>query len=446
MKLWDKGNKTDINVLAFTIGKDRELDIELAEFDVIASLAHVIMLESVKLLSLDDKQILIEALLQVYQSIIDKKFTIEEGVEDIHSQVEKILTEKLGDAGKKIHSARSRNDQVLVDLKLYYREQTVNLAILTSELVKLLLEKSEKYKEVLIPGYTHLQAAMPSSFGLWFAAYAESLTEDLMFHEGIFEYINQNPLGSAAGYGSSFPINREMTTELLEFSNMHINSINAQLSRGKTEKFIAAGLGAIAGSIGKMSMDMTLFMSQNFGFLKLNDEITTGSSIMPHKKNPDILELIRAKSNKVSSVYPEILLLTQNLPSGYHRDFQLLKEILFPAYQELFSCLNMMILSLQNVEVTADIVEDDKYINIFSVENVNEKVKNGVPFRDAYAQVASEIDKGRFRRLSNVEYTHTGSIGNLANERIAMKLEKVLNRLDVKKYSGFTDRFINSLK
>ena len=446
MKLWDKGNKTDINVLAFTIGKDRELDIELAEFDVIASLAHVIMLESVKLLSQDDKQILTEALLQVYQSIKDKKFSIDEGVEDIHSQVEKILTEKLGDAGKKIHSARSRNDQVLVDLKLYYREQTVNLAILTSELVKLLLEKSEKYKEVLIPGYTHLQAAMPSSFGLWFAAYGESLTEDLMFHEGIFEYINQNPLGSAAGYGSSFPINREMTTELLEFGNMHINSINAQFSRGKTEKFIAAGLGAIAGSIGKMSMDMTLFMSQNFGFLKLRDEITTGSSIMPHKKNPDILELIRAKSNKVSSVYQEILLLTQNLPSGYHRDFQLLKEMLFPAYKELFACMNMIIFTLQNVEVATDIVEDDKYTNIFSVENVNEKVKNGVPFRDAYAQVASEIDKGRFRRLSNVDYTHTGSIGNLANERIAMKLEKVLNKLEVKKYSGFTDRFINRLK
>ncbi len=446
MNLWDKGIKTDLNILAFTVGKDRELDIELSVFDVIGSMAHVSMLASVNLVSEDEKNNLIKALIAISESISKGDFEIEEGMEDVHSQVEKILTQKLGETGKKIHSARSRNDQVLVDLKLYYREQMVQLAMLTSELVKALLENSEKYKNIVIPGYTHLQAAMPSSFGLWFAAYAESLTEDLMFHEGIMEYINQNPLGSAAGYGSSFPINREMTTELLEFSNMHVNSINAQLSRGKTEKFIAAGMGAIAGSLGKMSMDLTLFMSQNFGFLKLKEELTTGSSIMPHKKNPDVLELIRAKSARINSIYQEVLLLTHNLPSGYHRDFQLLKEILFPAYQELFSCLNMMILALKNLDISPDIINDERYLYIFSVENVNEKVKAGVPFREAYTQVASEIDKGRFRRLENVSYTHTGSIGNLANSRIAEKLEKVLEKLEVERYAGFTSRFINKLK
>ncbi len=446
MKLWDKGKKTDLNILAFTVGKDRELDTGLAAFDVIGSMAHVIMLESVKLLTESEKENIIKVLIEIYQGIAGGRFVIEEGMEDVHSQVEKILTERLGDTGKKIHSARSRNDQVLVDLKLYYRDQMVHLAMLCSELVKSLIESSEKNKDVIIPGYTHLQAAMPSSFGLWFAAYAESLTEDLMFHEGIMNYINQNPLGSAAGYGSSFPVNREMTTELLEFANLHINSINAQMSRGKTEKFIASGLGAIAGTLGKMSMDMTLFMSQNFGFLKLKEELTTGSSIMPHKKNPDVLELIRAKSARINSVYQEVLLLTQNLPSGYHRDFQLLKEILFPAYNELYSCLNMMIYVLNNLEVNPGIINDEKYKYIFSVENVNEKVKAGLPFREAYAEVAGEIDKGRFRRLSSVEYSHTGSIGNLSNERISEKLSKVMEILETEKYSGFSERFINKLK
>jgi argininosuccinate lyase len=445
VKLWDKGKKTDISILAFTVGKDRELDMELAAFDVIGSIAHVIMLEKVKLISGKEKDSIIRELIEVYSKVTNENFTIEEGIEDVHSQVEKIVTEKLGEAGKKIHSARSRNDQVMLDLKLYYREQMVNLAVLTSDLVYALIENSNKYKDIIIPGYTHMQAAMPSSFGLWFAAYAESLTEDLMFHEGIMEYINQNPLGSAAGYGSSFPVDREMTTRLLEFSNLHINSINAQLSRGKTEKFISAGMGAIAGSLGKMSMDMTLFMSQNFGFLKLNEELTTGSSIMPHKKNPDVLELIRAKSSKISSVYYEVQLLTQNLPSGYHRDFQLLKEILFPAYNELFDCLKTMIYTLKNLSVTPDVIKDERYLYIFSVENINEKVKNGIPFREAYVEVASEIDKGRFRRLKHVNYSHTGSIGNLSNERILEKLEKVLEKLEIKKYSDFRNRFINTL-
>lgn len=446
MKLWDKGKKTDVNILEFTVGKDRELDIALALYDVIGSMAHVSMLESVKLLSFNEKVSIIKVLLEIFESIRDGKFFIEDGCEDIHSQVEKTLTEKLGDTGKKIHSARSRNDQVLVDLKLFYREQMVHLSLLSSDLIKVLLEKSEESKDLLMPGYTHFQAAMPSSFGLWFASFAESLTEDLMFHEGIMEYINQNPLGSAAGYGSSFPINRELTTELLEFSNLHINSINAQFSRGKTEKFIASGLGAIAGTLGKLSMDMTLFMNQNFGFLKLNDDLTTGSSIMPHKKNPDVLELIRGKCSKISAVYQNILLITQNLPSGYHRDFQLLKEILFPAYQELYSCLSMMIYTLKNMEVSKDILEDEKYLYIFSVEAVNEKVKRGSPFREAYIQVADEIDKCKFRRPENMTYTHTGSIGNLSNEKINEKLIMVLDRLQVKKYEGFTERFVNKLK
>lgn len=445
MKLWEKGKKTDLNILKFTIGRDREFDIQLAEFDVIASLAHVQMLESVKLLKSEEKTQLLQGLLEIYQSIKDGKFVIEEGMEDVHSQVEKLLTEKLGETGKMIHSARSRNDQIMVDLKLFYRDQMVNLALLTSELIKTLLEKSEKYKSVIIPGYTHLQAAMPSSMGLWFSAYAESLTEDLMFHEGIMNYINQNPLGSAAGYGSSFPIDRDFTSKLLEFSDLHINSINAQLSRGKTEKFIAAGFGAIAGSLGKMSMDLTLFMSQNFGFLKLKEELTTGSSIMPHKKNPDVLELIRAKSSIISGKYQEVSMLTQNLPSGYHRDFQLLKEIIFPSYEELFSCLNIMMYAINNIEVNQNIIEDEKYLYVFSVENVNEKVKEGVPFREAYAQVAGEIDKGRFRRLKDVEYSHVGSIGNLSNNRIGEKLETVMHKLEIEKYSGFSKRFINRL-
>jgi len=445
MKLWEKGKKTDINILKFTIGKDRDFDIQLAEFDVIASLAHIEMLESVNLLKSEEKTLLVKGLLEIYNNIKGGTFSIEEGMEDVHSQVEKLLTEKLGEAGKMIHSARSRNDQIMVDLKLFYRDQMVNLALLTSELIKSLLEKSEQYKSVIIPGYTHLQAAMPSSMGLWFSAYAESLAEDLMFHEGIMDYINQNPLGSAAGYGSSFPIDRDLTSKLLEFNDLHINSINAQLSRGKTEKFIAAGFGAIAGSLGKMSMDLTLFMSQNFGFLKLKEELTTGSSIMPHKKNPDVLELIRAKSSIISGKYQEVTMLTQNLPSGYHRDFQLLKEIIFPSYEELFSCLNIMMYAINNIEVNQNIIEDEKYLYIFSVENVNEKVKEGVPFREAYAQVAGEIDKGRFRRLKDVKYSHVGSIGNLSNDRIREKLETVMHKLEIEKYSGFSKRFINRL-
>lgn len=446
MKLWEKGIKTKEEILSFTIGKDRKLDSELAGFDIIASMAHVSMLESVNLLTYKDKEILIEALLEIYEGLHSRNFTIDEDSEDIHSMIEKLLTQRLGEAGKKIHSARSRNDQVMVDLKLYYRERTVGLCLLTAKLIRTLCMLSEKNKDQLIPGYTHMQAAMPSSFGLWFGAWAESLTEDLIFHYGIMEYINQNPLGSAAGYGSSFPIDRDMTTRLLEFSNTHINSINAQLSRGKTEKFIAAGMGALAGTLGKMAMDMVLFLSQNYGFLSLKDELTTGSSIMPHKKNPDVLELIRARTARVCSVYQEVQLLTQNLPSGYHRDFQLLKEIIFPAYKELSECLEMMESVLLQVEIQNNIMNDERYRYIYSVENINEKVKKGVSFRSAYTEVAAEIDKGRFRRPEGVEYTHTGSIGNLSNERILQKLEKALEQLRVSEYAGFTERFIKKVK
>jgi argininosuccinate lyase len=446
MKLWEKGSKTEKSVLDFTIGKDPCLDLEIAAFDVIASIAHVIMLGSVNLISGEEKKALLRELLMIYGQIEKGDFKIEEGMEDVHSQIEKILTVKLGDSGKKVHTARSRNDQVLADLKLFYRSRTIRLAEMTEELITLMIEKSELNKDVIIPGYTHFQAAMPSSFGLWFGAYAESLTEDLMIQEGIMKYINQNPLGSAAGYGSSFPVDREMTTRLLKFENMHINSINAQMSRGKTEKFVAAGLAAIAGTLSKMAMDMTLFMSQNFGFISLKEEMTTGSSIMPHKKNPDVIELIRARSNRICSVYNEISLLTQNLPSGYHRDFQLLKEIIFPAYNDIFTCIEMIKVVLINIEVKENIIEDARYRYIFSVENINEKVKENIPFREAYMQVANDIDNDRFRRISGITYTHTGSIGNLANELITGKLRKVMKSLGVDKYRTFEKRFISDVK
>lgn len=446
MKLWDKGKETDNRILEFTVGNDRKMDTELASFDVIASMAHVIMLESVKLLSAEEKKILLKELVQIYDKIISGNFCIESGIEDIHSQVEKLLTDKLGEAGKKIHTARSRNDQVLVDLKLYYRHQIIFIAEYVKDLVKTLVEIGKNYRDEIIPGYTHLQVAMPSSFGLWFGAFAESLVEDLIFHEGIMRFINQNPLGSAAGYGSSFPIDREMTTSLLEFENLHINSVNAQMSRGKTERYISAGLGSFASSLSKMCMDMTLYMSQNFNFLQLKEEFTTGSSIMPHKKNPDIIEIIRAKCNRISSVYVEVQLLTQNLPSGYHRDYQLLKEIIFPAYHELFECLKMMDYVIRNLIIKKNIINDERYRGIYSVESVNEKVRKGISFRDAYTQVADEISRGQFDRTEGVKYTHTGSIGNPGFEKILQKLQEVIEKLGVEKYISFEDRFISNIR
>ena len=445
MKLWDKGRKTDLKIMDFTVGDDRELDAELAGSDVIASIAHVKMLESAGLLNHDETNSLVRELAEIFKKIAAGNFTIEEGDEDIHSCVERILTEKLGETGKKVHSARSRNDQVMVDLKLFYRKQTAGIIEHVKDLVNTLIQKGEENKNISMPGYTHFQVAMPSSFGLWFGAYAECLIEDIMIHEGILHFINLNPLGSAAGYGSSFPIDRDLTTRLLEFGDLHVNSINAQLSRGRTEKYLAFGLAGIASSLSKMAMDLTLFMSQNFGFIRLKEQLTTGSSIMPHKKNPDVIEIIRAKCNRISAVPNEVLLLAQNLPSGYHRDYQLLKQIIFPVYHELNSCLDMMISVVNNMEVNDKITEDEKYLYMFSVENVNEKVKEGIPFRDAYMQVAREIEDGSFRRNENVNYTHTGSIGNPGFDRIINKMEGILNNMEIDKFSTFEERFMNDI-
>jgi argininosuccinate lyase len=446
MKLWDKGKITDKKILEFTIGRDRELDMEFAVYDVIASIAHAFMLENVRLLTSEERRDIIIELIKIYDDIISEKLIIESDSEDIHSQIEKVLTEKLGETGKKIHTARSRNDQVLVDLKLFYRHKTTLLAEEIRELVGVLISKGRENADHLIPGYTHLQAAMPSSFGLWFGAYAESLVEDLIFHEGIMDYINLNPLGSAAGYGSSFPIDREMTTALLEFENLHVNSVNAQMSRGKVEKFIAAGLGSIAASLSRMSMDLSLFMGINFGFVSLKHELTTGSSIMPHKNNPDVIEIIRAKCNRISSLYNDILLLSHNLPSGYHRDFQLLKELLFPAYHEITDCIRMMAHVIQNLEIHQGITDDEMYRFIFSVENINEKVQDGIPFREAYIQVAKEIESGDFQKVKKISYTHTGSIGNPGFERIEEKFKLVYRRMDIQKYSSFEERFISKIR
>jgi len=446
MKLWDKGKKTDDAILDFTVGNDRNLDLELAAYDSIASMAHVIMLESVKLLTENEKNDLLRELLKIYQRIKSSNFIIEEGIEDIHSQVEKNLTDLLGETGKKIHTARSRNDQVLVDLKLYYRHQTVLITKHIKRLIIKLIKKAEEFKDQIIPGYTHFQAAMPSSFGLWFGAYAESLVEDLMFHEGIMRYINQNPLGSAAGYGSSFPINREMTTIILEFEDLHINSINAQMSRGKTEKYIASGLGSIASSLSKMCIDMSLFMSPDLNFIRLKEQLTTGSSIMPHKQNPDVIEIIRARCNHINSLYNDIQMLTQNLPSGYHRDYQLLKELVFPAYNELSECLRMMDFVVNNLIINQNIIKDKKYQYIFSVESINEKVKNGIPFREAYSRVSNEINTGRFKRKTDMKYTHTGSIGNPGFEKILTKLDEVFQRLRIDNYNSFEERFIGKIR
>jgi len=446
MKLWDKGKDINDKIIAFTSGNDRVLDEFIAAYDVIASIAHVKMLCSAELITKEDEKALVNELLNIFTLINEEKFNIDEGMEDVHSQVEKMLTEKLGDSGKKVHTARSRNDQILVDLKLFYRAQIIDITFIIESLIKLYINISEETKDIIIPGYTHLQAAMPSSFGMWFAAYAEALADDLHVLKGVFSFVNQNPLGSAAGYGSSFPINREMTTELLEFNSMHVNSVNAQMARGKTEKIFLSGISNVAATLSKMSMDMVLFMSQNFDFLTLNENLTTGSSIMPHKKNPDVLELIRAKCNRIQSLEFEILTVTNNLPSGYHRDFQLLKEIVFPAITELKDCLKMMHYVCENLEFKKNVVKKEIYKYLSSVDAINEKVKKGIPFREAYAQVASEIDKGRFRQDISPDHSHTGSIGNLANDKILSKLERNMVGFEREKYRNFEDRFIEKSK
>ena len=442
MKLWQKDKTSLQEVERFTVGHDRELDLYLAPFDVLGSLAHVHMLEQTGLLTTQEWQVLKKELQTIYRQIGQGGFLLEEGVEDIHSQVELLLTQKTGDTGKKIHSARSRNDQVLVDLKLFLRSEIEQVVQAVKELFDLLIFQSETYKGDLLPGYTHLQLAMPSSFGLWFGAYAESLADDLLTVLSAYRIVNKNPLGSAAGYGSSFPINRRLTTELLGFDDLHNNVVYAQMSRGKTERIVAAALANIAATLSKLSMDACLYLNQNFAFISFPDELTTGSSIMPHKKNPDVFELIRSHCNRLQALPNEIAMMTTNLPSGYHRDLQLLKEHLFPAFSTLRSCISMAVLMIRNVQIKKGILEDEKYKYIFSVEEVNKRVLEGVPFRDAYKQVGKTIEDGGYAYSTQVRHTHEGSIGNLQNDSIARAMNDVLLQFNFSKVHGALERLL----
>lgn len=428
MKLWDKGFEPDKMIEEFTVGNDRQLDLRLARYDVEGSMAHIRMLESIGLLQADELEKLLAALADIREAIDRGEFTIEEGVEDVHSQVEFMLTARLGDLGKKIHSGRSRNDQVLVDLKLFMRDELKKIAEASGHLFDRLQHLSEQYKDVLMPGYTHLQVAMPSSFGLWFGAYAEALADDMQMLLAAYNIANQNPLGSAAGYGSSFPLNRTMTTELLHFADMHYNVVAAQMSRGKTERAAAMAIGAIASTLGHLAMDVCMWMCQNFGFVKFPDEFTTGSSIMPHKKNPDVFEIMRGKCNRLQSVQNEIALLTANLPLGYNRDLQLLKDIIFPATTEMVQCLDMASFMLEHIQVNTDILSDPRYDYLFTVEDVNRLALNGMPFRDAYKTIGMQVQRGEYRPTKSVHHTHEGSIGNLCNDRIAAKMRRILDK------------------
>ncbi|MEO6230203.1 MAG: argininosuccinate lyase [Ferruginibacter sp.] len=431
-----------VSVADFTVGKDRELDIYLAPFDVLGSLAHTKMLESIGLLTKDELTVLEAELKNIYSQVVAGDFKLEEGVEDVHSQVELMLTERLGDVGKKIHSARSRNDQVLVDLKLFLRSEIEKLVATTKEFFDLLMQQSQKFKNDLLPGYTHLQLAMPSSFGLWFGAYAESLVDDLLTVQAAYEVVNKNPLGSAAGYGSSFPINRTMTTQLLGFEDLNYNVVYAQMGRGKTERIVAAAVANIAATISKMSMDACLYLNQNFAFISFPDELTTGSSIMPHKKNPDVFELIRSHCNRIQALPNEIMLMTTNLPSGYHRDLQLLKEHIIPAFENLQNCLQMAGLMLNNIEVEKDLLKDSKYKFLFSVDEVNKLVLQGVPFRDAYKQIGNDIEKGTFTYSPAPTHTHEGSIGNLQTEAVIAMMDKVLARFNFDKVNSALEQLL----
>ncbi|MBS1669687.1 MAG: argininosuccinate lyase [Bacteroidetes bacterium] len=435
MKLWSKENSNTSQIVeAFTVGRDKEFDILLAEHDVLGSLAHTKMLESVGLLSKEDLIKIQEGLTEILNQIHQSEFTLDPDVEDIHSQIELMLTKRIGEAGKKIHSGRSRNDQVAVDIKLYLRSEILKIKEEAKQFFDLLISQSEKFKDKLLPGYTHLQIAMPSSFGLWFGAYAESLVDDMELLSAAYHVANKNPLGSGAGYGSSFPLNRTQTTEILQFESLNYNSVYAQMTRGKTEKIVAFALSSIAATLGKLSMDACLYINQNFGFISFPNELTTGSSIMPHKKNPDVFELIRAKCNRIQSTPNELTLLINNLPSGYHRDLQLTKEILFPAIEELKSCLQLAGLMLSNISIKDHILDDEKYKYLFSVEAVNELVNKGVSFREAYQQVGNQIDKGEFNfdYKKQLHHTHEGSIGNLCNEQIAQEMNKVLEKFEKK--------------
>jgi len=433
MKLWEKSTQIDKEIERFTIGRDREMDLYLAPYDVLGSMAHIIMLESIGLLTSDELKVLLKELKKIYEVAVKGDFVIEEGIEDVHSQVELMLTRSLGNIGKKIHSGRSRNDQVLVDLKLFTRTQLQEIAGLTKQLFDTLIEQSERYKEVLMPGYTHLQIAMPSSFGLWLGAYAESLVDDMTLLQSAYRIVNRNPLGSAAGYGSSFPLNRTMTTELLGFDSMDYNVVYAQMGRGKMERYVSFALASIAGTIAKLAFDACMFNSQNFGFVKLPDECTTGSSIMPHKKNPDVFELTRAKCNKLQALPQQIMLISNNLPSGYFRDYQVLKEVFLPSFEELKDCLKMTDYIISRLTVNTHILDDSRYQPIFTVERVNELVLQGVPFRDAYKQVGLEFEAGQFQHTKEVHHTHEGSIGNLCNAEICTLMHQELAKFGFEK-------------
>ncbi|ROT03307.1 argininosuccinate lyase [Lepagella muris] len=429
MQLWNKGFEPDKMIESFTVGLDRELDLRLARYDVQGSMAHIRMLESIGLLEKSELDQLLPALQEIADSIERGEFVIEDGVEDVHSQVEFLLTAKLGDIGKKIHSGRSRNDQVLVDLKLFFRDELRRIADGVERLFNRLQSLSEEHRDKLMPGYTHLQVAMPSSFGLWFGAYAESLTDDMQMVVAAYNIANQNPLGSAAGYGSSFPLDREMTTELLGFANPHYNVVAAQMSRGKTERAVASAIAAVASTLGHLAMDVCMWMCNNFGFVKFPDELTTGSSIMPHKKNPDVFEIMRGKCNRLQSLPNELTILTANLPLGYNRDLQLMKDIVFPATTQLIECLDMADFMLAHIEVKEGILDDPRYDYIFTVEDVNRLVLQGVPFRDAYRQVGLSVQDGTYRPTREVHHTHLGSIGNPANGLIAEKMHGLLAQL-----------------
>jgi argininosuccinate lyase len=432
-KLWQKNGKVAASVEQFTIGNDPSMDMYLAAHDVLGSIAHATMLSEVGLLTPLELVAIKKELVEIYYSIQKGNFELSPGVEDIHSQVEMMLTEKLGDIGKKIHSARSRNDQVLVDIKLFLRAELISIAKEVDSFFKVLQVKSEAHKNDLLPGYTHLQLAMPSSFGLWLGAYAESLVDDMSILQAALQVVNKNPLGSAAGYGSSFPINRKRTTELLGFDTLNFNVVYAQMGRGKAERITANALANIADTLSKLSMDACLFMNQNFGFISFPDELTTGSSIMPHKKNPDVFELIRSYCNRIKALPNEIMMMTTNLPSGYHRDLQLLKEHLFPAFTELRSCLSMATLMIENMKVTPQILEDPKYQFLFSVEEVNKLVNAGVPFRDAYKKVGEAIEEGSYTYSTQVSHTHEGSIGNLCTSQIASQMKWVMDKMELSK-------------
>ena len=426
-KLWEKNVQVDQEVDTFTVGKDREMDLYLAKYDVLGSMAHITMLESIGLLTKEELTVLLAELKNIYAVADSGRFVIEEGVEDVHSQVELMLTRRLGDTGKKIHSGRSRNDQVLLDLKLFTRAQIQEIVELVSALFEVLISQSNRYKDVLLPGYTHLQIAMPSSFGLWFGAYAESLADDLQMMQAAYKVCNRNPLGSAAGYGSSFPLRRQMTTDLLGFDSLDYNVVYAQMGRGKMERTVAFAMAGIAATLSKLAFDACMFNSQNFGFIKLPDQFTTGSSIMPHKKNPDVFELTRAKCNKLQGLPQQITLISNNLPSGYFRDLQIIKEVFLPSFDELKDCLRMVTHMMREVKVNEQILDDDKYALLFSVEEVNRLVLEGMPFRDAYKQVGLNIEAGKFVPVKKVHHTHEGSIGNLCNDQISALMQNIMD-------------------